>query len=111
MLKQERDGRPFRCLESLLLTSAALLRAHLLRAQVGSVIVRFVEVILLLFAFLEEKVKAVRHRVGLFLIICTCRNLKCKEILADNSLDSLRMLYPYTVRCAHLVRLSCQFFL
>lgn len=57
----------------LLLTCAALSGAHFLRAQIGSVIVRFVEVIHLLFAFLVEILKTVQHRVCLFLVIRTCR--------------------------------------
>lgn len=61
----------------LLLTSAALPGAHLLRAQVGSIIVRFVEVILLLFALLMEILKAVHHRVCLFLVIHTYQRKKC----------------------------------
>lgn len=64
------------CLWVLPLTSAALPGAHLLRAQVGSVVVRFMEVILLLFPLLVEILKAVQHRVCLFLVIVTCRRKK-----------------------------------
>lgn len=64
------------CLRALPLTIAALPRADLLGAQVGSVVVRFVEVALLLFALLVEILKAVQHSVSLFLVILTCRREK-----------------------------------
>lgn len=67
------------CLWVLPLTSSALPGAHLLRAQVGSVVVRFVEVTLLPLALLMEILQAVQHRVCLFLVILTCRRKKNKQ--------------------------------
>lgn len=58
------------------LTGAALLRAHFLGAQVGAVVVGLVEVVHLLFVFLEEVIEAVQHRVRLFLVIQPWRRKK-----------------------------------
>ncbi len=79
MFQQKCVGGLAICLWVLLLTSTALPGAHFLRAQVGSVIVRFVEVILLLFALLMEILKAVQHRVCLFLVIHTYQRKKGKK--------------------------------
>ena len=59
----------------LLLTGAALSGSHVLGAQVGSIIVRFMEVVLFPFTLLVEILEAVQHGVGLLLDIITCRKI------------------------------------
>lgn len=59
----------------LLLTGAALSGSHVLGAQVRSIIVRFMEVVLFSFALLMEILEAVQHGVSLLLIIITCRKI------------------------------------
>ena len=69
----------------LLLTSAALPGAHILGAQVRSIVVRFVEVILLLSTLLMEILKVLQDSIGLLPVIISCRR-KGKQ------LDNLRYL-------------------
>lgn len=80
-------------LRVLLLTGAALSGAHVLGAQVGSVIVRFVEVILLPFALLMEILKAVQHRVCLFLVFITCRKIFFK--VNKRELHAVMLFYHF----------------